>query len=188
MNAKICRDRRPCGLFVCLVSGCLFPAHISGQGTILFDTNVPGIVDARFTYDFVTPINGEEYVAQLFGAAGRPAAGPLFPTTRFYLSGEGPLGYVVPVVVTVPGVLPGEEFSVQMQVTSETDRFTVGDTSAITIILGGGGQPPAFLTGLRGSILVPEPTTFGLALIGAAVFFCFVRVSHRKTAYCPDHG
>jgi hypothetical protein len=155
--------------------------RVLGQGTILFDTHVPGIVDAQVTTGSRTsPVSGEGLVAQLIGLRiPSLQQDPLFPTTGFFTSG-GSLGYVIPVVVTVPNVPPGEEFTVFMRVTSELDRFTIGSTGPITIVLGGGNQPAAYLTGMRDAILVPEPKTFGLAMIGAGLLACLARALRRK--------
>jgi hypothetical protein len=87
---------------------------------------------------------------------------------------------VIPTVVTVPDVPPGDEYTVFMRVTSELDRFTIGSSDWITITLGGGGQPPAYLTGMRDVILVPEPATLGLAIGAAAIISCFALPLLRK--------
>jgi hypothetical protein len=78
-------------------------SHVFSQGTILFDTRVPGIVDAPFS------ILGEPvppgFGAQLFLAnppGTLPVIVPLKPTTTFQAGSSRQAFYVAPVVVTVP--------------------------------------------------------------------------------------
>jgi hypothetical protein len=150
-----------------------------GQGTILFNTHVPGIVDSKWVFDDMPP----SYYAQ-FGTDLALLIGPgqfqrLYPTTTLITSPASEVGYVEPVTVTVPNHAPGE------RVTLSTGIFYLSNPNQTlgswdtTITLGGGGAPPAYLTGLPAEMsFVPElpPATL---LVFASVPLLLITQSMR---------
>jgi len=162
----------------------------SGQGLVNFNNRVVGVVDARVTF---CPFEetGAGWSAQLFGGPqGTPLSQltALFPTTTFRTSSAGAFGYVNPVTVTVPGVLPGQRATLVMRV------FPPGESSAtpiyfdgnvITVPLGGDILPPTNLVGMQafftGPLGCPEPSTLILGGIASLVLLCSRR-SHRTAA------
>src|SRR5438876_12236829 len=76
-----------------------------GQGTILFNNLVPGVVDARFTLPDGSGF-GAGWTAQLSAAAFSSNVSPgdlkaLSPTTTFKTMSAADMGYVNPVLVSV---------------------------------------------------------------------------------------
>lgn len=162
------------------------------QGVVHFNNRVAGVVDARV----VTVGNngaGPYATAQLFGGpAGTPhnLLAPLFPKTTFRSSSAAAMGYLIPVDVVVPGVLPGQEATLVMRVyVGESFEMTPGvcrfESNLITIVLGGGLLPPANLVGLRpmtamelaSPLCIPEPGTLILASLGLTALAGFL---HRR--------
>src|SRR5688572_22334023 len=84
-------------------------------GQINFNNRITGTVDARVLLDGSIGA-GAGWTAQLIGGRVGGTLVPLFPTTTFRTTSAAAQGYVNPVVVTVPGILPGEQASVKMQV------------------------------------------------------------------------
>ncbi len=164
-----------------LVTYCLFEQSIStrGQGTILFDTRLPGVVDARVTFPFGGGV-GEGWKAQLFGARpGQPWV-PLLPATSFRTSSDADMGYVIPTVVTVQDVTPGERYAVYLLATGQ-QPFIYAVSNPIILTLGGSAQAPAALIGMNPSVVVPEPSTGWLLLTGATFSISVARwFRHRK--------
>ncbi len=153
-----------------------------GQGTILFDTHVPGIVDARWWLSSEAGVPfGAGWTAQLFaGPVGSPlpvfsSVTPLFPTTTFRPSSSAESGYVNPVVVTVPNMPPGAQAFVIMTAYPDVNPrppFSTAVGNGIIVTLGGDGQPPAYLQGFLGLAgFIPEPSPVSLAAVGAVLFF-----------------
>ncbi|MDA1276741.1 MAG: FG-GAP-like repeat-containing protein [Verrucomicrobia bacterium] len=138
------------------------PPRVEG-GLISFNNRVIGVVDARV---LVTDGSGagEEWTAQLYGAAvGEPFI-PLFPTTRFRTTSAATMGYVVPVDVVVPAVDPGKNATVVMTVFNGESFETsplAGQSDAITITLGGGTLPPSNLTGMEGFTVTSDAPPAG---------------------------
>jgi len=147
----------------------------SGQGTVLFNNNVPGIVDAPMFVNRERIRGG--FTAQLYV---RPLTGqepfiPLFPTTTFK-TGQEDRGFVNPVVVTAPGLPPGSEvfflFHIFNGSTYETsDPLCRGSTTAHGV-LGTGAEAPGYLLGLTSIDFdcIPEPSAWSIIVIGALCF------------------
>jgi hypothetical protein len=145
------------------------------QGQITFNNRVAGVVDARVT--FADGANagqgvGAGYTAQLFGGADANSLTALLPNTTFRTSSAAAQGYVNGVVVDVPTIAPGLKATVVMRV-FDSSNTKVGESSPITITLGGGTLPPANLEGLQAFTvtsgagpIVPEPSTIALAALG----------------------
>jgi hypothetical protein len=172
--------------------------HISAlaQGTILFDTQVPGIVDAPFSVGRLPP--GPSFGAELL--LYDPAAGTLLtlsPTTTFKTGpGTDPF-YVEPVVVTVPEHAPGSLAEVVMGIFELSDPrgpFCTGQ-SVVTVKLGGGDLPPAYLEGLGPSDVppdcIPEPSILSLLALaggGLATLGCVRLLNMRMVSGCSTRA
>ncbi len=172
---KINRIKRAFGTASLFVALLCEHDRVQAQGTILVDTHVPGTVDARFTLPNGTGL-GAGWIAQIFGyRPGDKEITPLFPITRFRTDTEADKGYVVPVIVTVPNVLPGEKYTVGMWAYPDKEPrnfFDTVGTGPVVITLGGDGQPPAYLTGLQPlNGFIPEPNPAVLATVGAVLLF-----------------
>ena len=145
-------------VLVSLLLGFQFAA--AGQGTILFDTYVPGVVISRWS-DY-NGFLGEEFGAQLFVADRGGFLIPLFPPTTF---GSGTrAGFVDPVLVTVPGHDPGENLLIAMGVfrTSQANALLGYQDVFVTL---GRGASPGYLRGLPEQVIVPEPSPVILLLL-----------------------
>lgn len=89
------------GLFG-LLSGVAFTGW--SQGTILFDTRVEGVVDARFLTAQCQPGSGEDFVAQMFIGGTPESLVPVGTPTPF---GTGPdAGYLDGGEVMIPHLVP----------------------------------------------------------------------------------
>jgi len=153
-----------------------------GQGTILFNNRIVGSVDAPVYQPDGTTGAGPGAVGQLFLVSGGNFTA-LTPATTFRDGSANPVAarYVVQpaTAVTVPGVAAGAQAQIVLRawmgaVGSSYDAATIkGQSAPITITLGGQPAvgapiPDAFLTGLQGFNMVPEPSTMALGLLGAA--------------------
>jgi hypothetical protein len=178
----------------------LTATHLSpssfAQGTLLFNTHIPGVVEARvFCPDGVTPA-GPIASAQLWGGASPDQLAPLHPVTTF---GTGPMaGFVVvpsePVIV--PGVPEGGTAWVQLRAWNnpEGNRPWQPDheQAASNIIpvgpLGGDRLPPATLAELHsfgpvgGSFCIPEAGSIWLfaLVLGALLLVTSKRPAARE--------
>ena len=146
------------------------------QGTILFDTRVPGVVDAPVFF-WTGEKAGPEFVATLFAGPDLDSLIPVWPLAfgqgadRGYVTGQSA------VTVTVPAVLPGEMAWVQLRAEAgwgpaDGSPRPRGWSNLIQVQTGGSGNPatpPAFLAGLEGFYIIPEPSAAALVLLGAGI-------------------
>jgi hypothetical protein len=167
--------------FILAVAAVMVSVAAFAQGQVTFNNRVAGVVDARVTFNG-GPENGQGvgagYTAQLFGGpAGTPVSGltALQPSTTFRTSSAAAQGYVNGVTVDVPGVASGAQATLVMRVYPAGGAFTnpndigMGESGPITITLGGGLAVPANLEGLNAfTVLIPEPSTIALAVLGGA--------------------
>lgn len=153
---------------------------IGGGGKVIFrnrffaSTNVEAPV---FDVDAVTPLNGSNYLAQLYGGPSlellRPVGEP-----SYFLSGFG-AGYFYSQIVTLPTVPPGSNAVVQVRAWEGTKGSTYeesrafggrfGKSELLTVMVGGGLMPPAELAGLRSFSLqagLPQLTTGKITFAG----------------------
>lgn len=147
-------------------------SHVAySQGTILFDTRIPGVVDARLSHPDGTGF-GPEFLAQLYWSPLLDSSYlPLFPMTRF--KGGAESGYVDPVLVTVPGRVAGERVPVLMRAFLDPRATCPAVLGGIFVTLGDNNSP-GLLIGLNGAsyigggpdpnCLIPEPSVLALAL------------------------
>ena len=158
----------------------LVSAATYAQGTITFSTFVPGAanVDARVQRQDGTGA-GPSVNGQLFLLSGGTYTA-LTPATTFRDGSSNPTAafYVVPPAsaVTVPGVAANTQATIVLRAWEGASFDTAvvkGESAPLTLTLGGtpavgAPLPPAFLSGLQGFTLVPEPSTLALGLLGAA--------------------
>jgi hypothetical protein len=95
-------------------------------------------------------------------------------------------GYIMPLVVTVPGHDISSSVTLRMfgYAGAATDAAASGALAAgafgtwnpVTVTLGGGTILPPDMIGLSNTVVVPEPSTIALALVGAAALL----ISRRK--------
>jgi hypothetical protein len=155
-----------------------------GQGTVLFNNRVSGVLDAPvFVGDLAgAKADGSTYLGQLYAG---PDAGSLSAvgTPVAFRIGAG-AGYISGGTVTIASVAPGANAVIELRAWDATKGATyetawaaagglyVGKSAAITIATGGAGTPPSLpanLVGLQSfAIAVPEPSTIALGLLGAA--------------------
>lgn len=157
-----------------LLAACeMWNAH--AQGLIEFTTRSAVGVDAAVTFIDGTPV-GPTFNAQLYGGPAQAAVAdltPLSPATVFRSGSSAAQKYIVPVVVSVPGVLPGEIGKFFMRAfngpTWETSTYR-GESQPFGDLVGGGDFIPptrdvsAFTVGA-----VPEPSTLALWAIAGIV-------------------
>jgi hypothetical protein len=149
-----------------IVIVCFLSLAAVGQGTILFDTHVPGLVDSRWETPNGQPF-GPEWGAQLVIPTAPNEFLRLEPSTTFKSGPASELGYVNPVTVTAPDFPPGTSVTVGMNVFL-LDNHSLQGLYLTQITLGGGDQPPAYLTGLPAVMeFVPEPSSWALLGVGA---------------------
>jgi hypothetical protein len=131
------------------------------DATVYFSTYLPGAVDARITWKNGAGI-GQGLKAQLYGGpSGTPVdqLAPLQPQTTFQTRSAAASGYVNPVLVTIPGVVPNTSATLLMRVFDGASYETSsvrGESDPITVRVGGIIFPPGNLTSLPGFSL-PTP-------------------------------
>jgi hypothetical protein len=165
------------------IAAVLVSAATFAQGTVSFNTRIPGQVDAPVTLGSATgPGAGPTYSAELgvVGANGSFTPIPGSVTTFRTPTATAPAlaNYVVTVgEVAVPGVPTGGSanlaFRAWLTSAGSYDAAPAanrGQSAAVTVTgLGGGPTPPANLVGLTGFVIpIPEPSTIALGALGAA--------------------
>jgi hypothetical protein len=163
------------------------------QGTVTFNTLVPGLVDAPVSLgDHRAPGVGDSWSAGLWLVAPGGALTPIpasFTTFRSVPPGANPLlaKYVNTVsTVEIPGTAPGGSAVLRMRAwetrAGSYEAALWGAQSADFVVsgLGGGPTPPANLIGLQGFIVpIPEPRLIPIAALGVAMFWL-----HRRKKPC----
>jgi hypothetical protein len=170
-------------LFMLALVVCSTSLH--AQGTIFFNNRTSAGDYPVYLPDLVTGaglIPGGASAQLYLVTSGGGALVPLAPATTFRTSSAAAALYVNPVDVTVPGILPGEPATIVMRVWASSygsfDAAAVpgftGESQQLTIAALGGVNPNTGaivptpdLAGLTSFILVPEPSTVSLALLGA---------------------
>lgn len=126
-----------------------------GQGAVVFNNFVPPDVNAKVSDSSGAGLQAG-WTAQLWVAPGgttdKSKFTALTPATTFRLTPAAAAGYIIPVDITVPGIAAGANASFIMRAFNGAD-FTSssmkGESSIITIRLGGGTLPPSNLNGLQ---------------------------------------
>jgi len=143
------------------------------QGLVLFDTLA---VDhktmlSQAVNGTTAPTGG---TAQLFKVEAGGALTALTPATTFFGTDvpEAARVYTLPVEVAVPGVASGTTARLVYRASFTTGGTTyTGESAAFDVTTGGGLLPAANLDALTGTtttIVVPEPSTLALGVLGAA--------------------
>lgn len=161
------------------------------QGTVNFNNLVPGVVDAPVI--FCPGVGPSSFFrTTLWIYRGGFELTQLFPSTTFAVGGDSSVGYVVPVTVDVPGVLPGGQVTLIMGVSGIFGPAEAGGQSApFTVTVGGAGLPPGNLVGLQSFAVgtcVPEPKTIIIAvaaLVAVIVSRVFCQHSQDRTNRPP---
>jgi hypothetical protein len=158
----------------------MVPLH--GQGTVNFANRVNATaVDGRVTLEDGTPVGGN-FQAQLFAAhagASLSELKPIFPITSFRANRPEVMGYIDPIILTIPNIPAGARAVVLMKAFDgsnwETSTYR-GESNPVTVTLANGGLPPD-LVGLQPFQvhLVPEPCACALFVFGVGAFFLTLR-------------
>lgn len=144
------------------------------QGTVVFNNRIPGVVDAKVTFQGKGV--GAGFTAELLAGPSANQLVALKPTATFRTSPDAALGYIVAPAeaLVVPNVAPGGNATIVMRAfngaTFDTSSIR-GQSAPIVVKLGGEGTPPSLpanLVGLQAFELIPEPSTIALGLLGAA--------------------
>jgi hypothetical protein len=164
-----------------------------GQGTLEFQNiNAAAGVNAPvYQADEVTKLSGSQFMAELLVGMDSASLGSI--ATTGFLTDNG-AGYFIAPVQTVPNISPGVSVFAQVDVwnTALGATFSQAKSSGLpnswwassifSVTLGGGNinpMEPAALTGLGNSPVylngVPEPSTFALAGLGAAIVLSRLR-------------
>jgi len=173
-----------------VIAGCCLTAN--AQGTVVFSNLQVGAPNAPvYETDGVTKLSGPQFIAQLL--AGPNANNLASIATTGFLTGNG-AGYFVGGVVAINSVPYGGTAWVQVHVWNTASGATFAQAQAsglpnswwqssiFTVQTGAPvptPSPPGTLTGL-GTLpvylnSVPEPSTFGLAGLGAALVLLLSR-------------
>jgi hypothetical protein len=110
---------------------------------------------------------------------------PLFPLTSFRAGPPEALGYIIQVILNVPGIPAGAAAVFVMKAFDgsswETSTYR-GESNPVTVTLANGGLPPD-LVGLQPFQvhLVPEPSTYALMALGGGVLFWRLRGRTRAS-------
>ncbi len=159
------------------------------QGTINFANRgafAANGADAKVLGVSGAALDGAGFLAQLYVGSSASSLNAVGSPVPFRTGAAA--GFVSASTVTVAGIAGGSAASVAMRAwdasTGATyDAATVrGSSAVLSIVLGGGGNPPAVpadLTGLAGFSLagagpgpvIPEPSTVALGLLGAGALF-----------------
>jgi hypothetical protein len=163
----------------------LFSGSCLAQGTVNFNTRVPGLLDAPVTLLATGEGPGPAYTAELVlvGPGGSITPIPQSLTTFRPIPTAGissPMKYVVPVpVVEIPGTTVGSSAILRFRafLTSAgsfnaANAYQKGQSSDLTVPVLGGPNNPANLVGITGFILppIPEPSTIALFGLAACAF------------------
>jgi hypothetical protein len=156
-----------------LVSTLALAGSLLGQGEINgINFNPANNVDGQVTRADGTTLAGTETMGQLYAGTGGSLA-PIGSPTAFLQNGIVSFGTVV-----VPGIAAGADADIQLRSWLAADGADydaavaamgeVGESNVTTITLGGGVNPPAFMSGLTQTAMyvVPEPSTWALMALG----------------------
>lgn len=129
-----------------------------GQGAVMFANKIVGVVDAPvFAEDGQTRLDGNTYLTQLYVAV-RDAPLQAVDTPVGFRSGNS-AGYIVPRVVTLPGIPGGTRVRLEMRAweaarggsyeAALANGGLIGASPTFEVVCGAAPSPPADLVGLR---------------------------------------
>jgi len=167
-----------------IIAACvLASAYTYGQGTLTFDTsyaypggyafadiNGNGVKDGT---DF--NVAGPNYVGQLVGSTTETGSyTPIGSPVAFGTVADGLDGYITSGDLTLPGVAAGSTYWVKLHAWNSVDTSWDGYSPALSLKLGGPTDPPSTPAGLdqlgiTPVVLVPEPSTIALGVLGLAL-------------------
>jgi len=152
-----------------------------GQGQINgINYNAANNVLGQVTLADGATLAGSETMGQLYVGVDAASLAPVGTAKAFLQNGIISLG-----TVDVPGIAAGADAMVQLKSWSAAGGSSyeaasgmpgqqIGESNIITIALGGGTQPPAYLSGLTATAMtivpVPEPSTLALLALGLGAF------------------
>lgn len=151
------------------------------QGTVNFNNRVTtASIDAPVRDMTGALAQGPNIVGQLYAGADAGSLAAVGSAVAFRTGAAA--GYVNGGTVVINSVAPGATAFVQMRAWDTSVAATYeaalaagigyGQSSVLSITTGGAGSPPSLpanLTGLAGfSLVIPEPSTIALGLLGAA--------------------
>jgi len=166
-----------------IIAACvLASAYTYGQGTLTFDTSsaYPGgyaflDLNQNGTRDGAE-VNayGPAYIGQLVGSATETGSyTPIGTPVLLGTVADGLEGYITTGGdLTVSGAAAGSTYWVKLHAWKVTDPTEQGYSPALSLKLGGPGDPPSVPASLdllgTTPITVPEPSTIALGLLGLA--------------------
>ncbi len=162
-------------IFLSSLLGCF------GQGQVVFANKVGTTLDAPvFLYPLISARGpGPDYSAQLLLVNDNQSLMPLLPISTFRPVGIGIASiadhFWVSELVDVPAMQPGAsaKFLVRAWLTtagsyeSAVEHNFAGQSAPFTINVGGGTLPPTNLTTLTSFVVLPEPSTVTLGVLGS---------------------
>jgi len=162
-------------LATCLLASILV-SH--AQGTVNFFNVGAGVNAPIFNSDGVTKLAGAQFMAELLAGPIGGSLAPVGAATTFLTGANA--GYFAGGVVSVPGVAGGSPAQFQVRAWDTTVGATYaavlaagrgyGSSTIFQTATGGAGSPPSSPTALVGltsfSLVVPEPSTIALGIIG----------------------
>ena len=139
--------------------------NVQGQGAVIFNNRVPGVVESAVSGVDGQPLSGNGYTAQIFGGpmdAADDALQPLFPTTTFRPPpGEGFV--VVPnATVKVPGVPEGGQARLQLRAWDNREGTITQWTQVLADQTIPRGASPVFTSARLGGLFVLPANLNGL--------------------------
>jgi len=167
-----------------IIAACvLASAYTYGQGTLTFDTssaypggyafidsNGNGVKDGAEVNAY-----GPAYIGQLVGSATETGSyTPIGTPVLFGTVADGLDGYITTGGdLSVSGAAAGSTYWVKLHAWKVGDTSTEGFSPALSLKLGGPGDPPTVpasldLLGATAIVAVPEPSTIALGLLGLA--------------------
>lgn len=155
------------------------------QGSVNFlNYNTANGVNGRVRLDTLSGAYiGATYLGQIFAGSSAGSLAPIGSPVAFRnnTSGVG-TGIISAGELAIPGIAAGSPAFIQLRAWEAAGGATwdaasvnpaarVGQSATITVTLGGGTLPPAYLAGLAefAVVPVPEPSTIALGLLGVAM-------------------
>jgi hypothetical protein len=149
-----------------------------GQGEVFFANRIPGSIDARARIEPGGAFADSTYnadLAVLRNGVWESVPGSITPFRG--TPGNAANGYTTGFGISIPGIAPGAAATLRMRgfLGSSFETATVrGETIDVPVTLGGGTIPVPNMDGLGNGvaaqwvIVVPEPSTIALGVLGAA--------------------
>jgi hypothetical protein len=136
-----------------------------GQGQFVFNNRIPPDINAKFSLSDGTIPAGDAYTVQILAGATADALAPVASTT--FRTGAA-AGYVNPLTVTVPNLVGPTVVRLQMFAGNTTTgtAYPLNQDFNVTTTVAPATPPNLALGTAELQFIVPEPTTWALALLG----------------------